>query len=822
MVLYSDFWRVSLSLSATLLFAMSIGLLVSVCSRNAFRATAVTIMLMAWLAFAMPLLGEALRRFPGWSILTTAARWVSPFYAQFMAYSVNGRFGSQTFWDALGAITGWSIVAIAITCLLVPHSWRERGSSEIRWRRWFRDLRAGQIGTRAVRRKFRQRLLDKNPFAWLAARGTVSSTGFLATAALLVVGTAWMGGIVFRRILSPNVEDQLFLWSMAGIVLHCLVMGKASTSASERFAEDLQSGGLELLLCTPLSISELLRGQRQAWRRQLIGVALITLMVHAVVIYLFLTQFSSVNNAGPSISYLLRASAQNAITVAPNSPWEQTAIIVFLFAGAAVVVLHWVTLNWTSAWLSLRLRQPRFAPWVAVALVAIPPWLAFLGCIIGMLETQAAWPAARVAFFNLKLALALHVCNDVLLIGWARRHLLRDFRAAAARLYAPRHSLTFYLRPAAGVAVCITLLWLFHWEENRRGKRAWDALTAELTQRGERLERVPLSFRRVPADQNFASVPLVADIFSRPRYLRGSALGKVPTVTNQCVPLSAISLYLNGQQRGLLPWNEESSWAHQKRTDLNRWLLEAQALGVLSTNPGPQTTSSVMLSALLPFAASLEALREGSAKPDCLYPLGNASDWNMFPPHLETLANVSEVLRYRASAGLLEGEMEQAFADVNLCLYLAESLGKEPAWRSHAARAQLIASALQPIWEGLADHCWPEPYLIQFQERLGDIDVLSSHPFMMHDAMLNQIQGWSHLRADHARKGVLRSLGRTFSPEGWTYLNQVSVYRVYQTYLTGLIDPAAERIDPRRIDVASSKLRNQLSATRGLDFFLGR
>ena len=71
------------------------------------------------------------------------------------------------------------------------------------------------------------------------------------------------------------VLGHLFAWLWTGLAIHALVLYYAAMSASQRLAEDKQTGALELILCTPTTERTLARGLWLAYGRKMLFPALL-------------------------------------------------------------------------------------------------------------------------------------------------------------------------------------------------------------------------------------------------------------------------------------------------------------------------------------------------------------------------------------------------------------------------------------------------------------------------------------------------------------------------------------------------------------------
>ena len=104
-----------------------------------------------------------------------------------------------------------------------------------------------------------------------------------------------------------------------------------------------------------------------------------------------------------------------------------------------MLVTDLVTLGWVGMWLGLTARNLNRAILGAIARVLILPWVAFYAALLGL---EFLWPLfGRGPFqpgdrFKVCFWFGIGLANNFLFgVWWARRHLLRDFREAAAQRY---------------------------------------------------------------------------------------------------------------------------------------------------------------------------------------------------------------------------------------------------------------------------------------------------------------------------------------------------------------------------------------------------
>ena len=275
-----EFWRVSLALVSVLFFSLTTGLAVSAVSQDARKALLAALGVLAlWLLLPVGVAKvistfDPTRNHGVWAC-------VSPLAAFLAAFENPYRLGSRaTFWASLACAPLLSGAALVLACRLLPRSWQDgatpaapRGWRE-RWQRWAE----GNPVQRAARRR---RWLDQNPVLWLAGRQGGQRLAIWLLVGLAVVG--WLGilGITRWQALSPT-----WLTGMAygfSLVLTWGFKIGVAAHAAYAFAETRRSGAFELLLATPLTTQQIIRGHFGAARRVWLGPALAVLGLNLVV-----------------------------------------------------------------------------------------------------------------------------------------------------------------------------------------------------------------------------------------------------------------------------------------------------------------------------------------------------------------------------------------------------------------------------------------------------------------------------------------------------------------------------------------------------------
>lgn len=386
------FGQTALALGNALFFSLAAGVLVSAVSENARSAFALTgFLLFLWFGF-LPWLADAVGNL-GRHDLWWALVMLSPSSAFLMAqettkYTSMPLTTGNAYAAALAGSHAVAWVFLALAGRVTARIWHEQARSTriVRWRERWLDL---SYGTGERRRQLRTRLLARNPVLWLGSRHRLKRGllwGFVVLA--LGVWSVW-------RILAGEGADSWGSTFFIAWFLQAPLKWLMASEASQRWAAERQSGGLELLLTTPLTVEEILRGQWLAFRR-LFGVpAAAVLTIEAV----FLTS---------NLSVSLHDADMAAMTAAGG--------LVFLWD------LH--ALAWVGLWLGLVKRRPNRAFLGTVFRVLAVPWLAFF---LFLFFTGAAGWASIVGIW----VLACAACN-LLFQAWARRNLKAALREIAA------------------------------------------------------------------------------------------------------------------------------------------------------------------------------------------------------------------------------------------------------------------------------------------------------------------------------------------------------------------------------------------------------
>ena len=371
----SEFWRTAAALMNALFVSLAAGICISALARDTQRAMASALGLLLLLVVAFPAL-QSLVAAAGLPAVLGVPAWFSPM-SPFVYASATLYFGhAAQFWASLvcSQALGWGFLLLASQTL--PRQWQEGKAIQVAGLgRWLR----GRKPDLAKRTKTRQQLLPLNPVLWLIS----TRPGFGRLAWALVV--AWGGVMVLIMALSPReISSMVLNWYGArpfGFIFKVLF----AMQVCRFFADARRNGFLEMLLCTPLSNREIIRGQTMALRRTFLwpGLVFIALLFVPVAVRV--------------ISGLSSLDFQQLMSGGFG--------FVYLVITAVRIAADFFALFWFGSWLALTLKKPNLAPALVVLAVLILPsvscWLDLLADLFFILwgatklQQDVRWVLAR-------------------------------------------------------------------------------------------------------------------------------------------------------------------------------------------------------------------------------------------------------------------------------------------------------------------------------------------------------------------------------------------------------------------------------------------
>jgi hypothetical protein len=319
-----EIFRAALTLASILWFSISAGLFVSSISRKSEETGQSTIILILAML--------ALPRILGWGKFAWL-HYFSPWTAYTNIPDPGYRVNAHEFWLALLVTNLSSAALLATAACFLRRRWEDQPA--IQKKTLF-------LGTPKLPLKTKRRaaMLDRNPGEWLASRYSMGlfSKGFFV---------ALIGALsVIAAILANMFEKAagIALLSVAAL----LTLVRLASQASYPLAEAKRSGGLEMLLSTPLNPKCLIAGQIASLRNQFLPI-LGMLMIASVFI----------------VSY-------------NHGVLELAGSLIGVGIAWAVLLLLTTTVGAFGMWMGLREKSPNAAFFKTVVITILPCFV--LGC----------------------------------------------------------------------------------------------------------------------------------------------------------------------------------------------------------------------------------------------------------------------------------------------------------------------------------------------------------------------------------------------------------------------------------------------------------
>lgn len=244
-------WRTMASLLVTALFSVCTGMFVSAISINERKATAGTFLLICFISVGIPIGILILGAYLGTDEIF---RW---FYTLSPGTSITAAIVNDPkeipwamYWISLVLAVSYAIIFTGIAAYIVPRIWQQRVEGN-------RKLAGSASETDAFRatRQQRQQMLDVSPTCWLAGRGHLK--GLWLWVFLCCVLLAWLWAF------AENPSDMRSPWMNLGWMFFVQGVFKVfvASESVRTYAEESRQDSLELILCTPLRVPEIIRGQ---------------------------------------------------------------------------------------------------------------------------------------------------------------------------------------------------------------------------------------------------------------------------------------------------------------------------------------------------------------------------------------------------------------------------------------------------------------------------------------------------------------------------------------------------------------------------------
>jgi ABC-type transport system involved in multi-copper enzyme maturation permease subunit len=404
-----QFGKMVLVLLNALFFSLSAGLLVSALSRNERKAMLGTILAVLSPAFVPVVIFFLLAMARGtFQELSDLLEWfpllmASPVYPFLL--SNPGPLGpvlsmlaipAWSFWTSLATVHVLSWMMLFLAAEFLPVIWRDRpktapapatSSVVAGWLAW-------SCGHLQERQALRLRLIERNPYLWLVSRDCLKPAyAWFFVFSMIAV---WLWGYWQHR----EVMFDFYPLVPTVILVHCFLKIWVVSEVSHRLVEDQRNGALEVLLSTPLTLAQIMAGQRMALVRQF----------------------------GPPVLVL---GALEVLAFRSTYPVE------IILPVLLMLVADLFTLMWVGMRLSLTARSINEVLLKSCLGVLFLPWITFL---VAWPLFEPAWRhfalADPQATFTLRVYLWFIIgilIDAILLLGWARPELLTPLRPRGLR-----------------------------------------------------------------------------------------------------------------------------------------------------------------------------------------------------------------------------------------------------------------------------------------------------------------------------------------------------------------------------------------------------
>lgn len=346
-----EFWRTVLVLVNTFFYALAIGIFVSTISREAPRAMGANLLMLLLLSVAPPLCGLAMSYHAFPNSYPLEFLYSCPAFPLVLSADAFYKTRAGDFWWSVAVMHALIWLLLSLACGIVPHSWHDK-AGDSRRARWHERWLAWRFGNAAKRKALRQKLLNRNPFFWLAARSRLKPAQVWGV--LLLIGVYWAGMCLAGR--RTWLNDSLSpINVVAAILFNSALKMWIGLRAGYRLAQERKMGTFELLLSTALTDQDILKGQWLALRRQFLKPTVAVIGVECL---------------------FLAASLRE-----PPSYYQFPPLVAWL-ACLILLVADMLAVSWVAMACALTARTPNLAAVQAIARVLIMP-LVVLAIVTG-------------------------------------------------------------------------------------------------------------------------------------------------------------------------------------------------------------------------------------------------------------------------------------------------------------------------------------------------------------------------------------------------------------------------------------------------------
>jgi hypothetical protein len=350
----------------------------------------------------------------------------------------------------------------------------------------------------------------------------------------------------------------------------------------------------------------------------------------------------------------------------------------------------------------------------------------------------------------------------------------------------------------------VTLIILLYAEEDWRGARAWATTKAEWEAKGESLDYFGNRFipPPIPDSENLAAIPLFklepdpAD--ANKNDLRPLALERAMRAKENYEP--------GGDLPPVIHWQVGEVSDPDK---LNIAILKEYTAAFKGIKPPPNPIDQ--FETLYPFLSELRTAAVN--RPDFRLAL----DYSFNPPDGRALGPVtftirlSRILAIHALLALNDDKSDLAVDDLKINLQIADGIRRDPTLVAGLVAMGMIGIGQGVIFDGLAHHRWSDANLVEIDQLLSSINLLSDGQFAMRCEAASAMADIEYYRHSGLNLyGLLQGMdneGRFFAAprwmdrltppwaSGWWDLNKCQVADSILRSITAL-DPQRHRAYP--------------------------
>lgn len=299
------------------------------------------------------------------------------------------------YWRPIAMVGGVTIAALSLSAWRLPRIWQEKEArGNLGWKQRLERWRWPTVEARA---RWRTGLLESSPMVWLTCRHWLGAVGFWVGLGLLAVIYA----VFAMEIGNDWFESPICV--MTSLLLHGFVKLRIAAESPRQFHEDRRNGGMELLLSTPLTIEEIVRGRLKALGQ------LFTKPVVAILLADLLLLVAGLKDAGS----------------------DADEYVLFWVSHMALLVMDAYAMAWVGMWIGARVKGNRTTIHVLLRVLVLP-WLIVVGgmTFIGILSIGARSVGGPDFGFKTVLVLWTLLCvvNNAFWISKCRGQLLAGLR----------------------------------------------------------------------------------------------------------------------------------------------------------------------------------------------------------------------------------------------------------------------------------------------------------------------------------------------------------------------------------------------------------